>query len=132
MSLPDTNNLQVFIIEDDEHIAAIFKMAFERAGYDPLVIPNGRAAMECLLKMTPRLIVLDLHLPFVSGHEILAYVEATERLTEITIVIVSADHSEIERLKQEGYQGLLKPVGFRQMYNFAMQLHATGMGNPEI
>lgn len=130
--LSSTNHSQIVIIEDDEHIAAIFTLAFEKAGHAPLVISDGQAAMECLLDLniTPRLIILDLHLPFVSGREVLAYLEATQRLVETTTVIVSADQLEVEQLKNKGHQALLKPIGFRQMYEFALTLNAAESSNP--
>lgn len=125
------NQPQIVIIEDDEHIAAIFSLAFEKAGHAPLVISDGQAAMECLLEITPRLIILDLHLPFVSGREVLAYIEATQRLAETTTVVVSADQLEVEQLKNKGHQALLKPIGFRQMYEFALTLNAAESTPPQ-
>ena len=113
---------QVFIIEDDENIAAIFKAAIDQAGLTSEIISDGQTALEHLVNETPNAILLDLHLPFVSGQEILTYIRATERLAKTRVVVVSADVFKVEQLQKEGYETLLKPIGFRQMYALAVQL----------
>jgi len=122
---------QVFIIEDDENIAAIFKAAIDQAGLTSEIISDGQTALEHLVNETPNAILLDLHLPFVSGQEILTYIRATERLAKTRVVVVSADVFKVEQLQKEGYETLLKPVGFRQMYALAVQLKNSFLEPPE-
>ena len=122
---------QVFIIEDDENIATIFKAAMDQAGLTSEIIPDGQTALEHLANKTPNAIILDLHLPFVSGNEILTYLRANKRLAKTRVIVASADVLEVEHLQEEGYETLLKPVGFRQMYALAVQLRDSGAGMVE-
>ena len=59
------------IIEDSEDVALVFHTAMERADYAAETIYNGSVALERLAEVVPDLVVLDLHLPGVSGEQIL-------------------------------------------------------------
>ena len=52
-----------FVIEDDEDLSAIFVKALEAAGFKVEAIRDGEVAQKRLQETTPRVIVLDMHLP---------------------------------------------------------------------
>ena len=58
-----------FIIEDDKDMAAACVVALEEAGYDSIIINDGQTAMTLLTSKIPALVLLDLHLPYVSGRK---------------------------------------------------------------
>ena len=59
------------IVEDDDKLAEIFSEAVKAAGFAAIVAEDGRSALELLPSTTPTLILLDLHLPHISGSELL-------------------------------------------------------------
>lgn len=126
MDEPSTiENPLAFIIEDNESVAQVFKTAIERAGFEVELIPDGRMAMERLAVVIPALILLDLHLPFVSGTEILRYLHTEQRFTKTRVILATADLLKAETLEQEVDFVLTKPFGFLKLYELAQQLRAS-------
>ena len=114
MSLP-----LAFVIEDDELIAKIFSAAVEEAQYETVIIRNGIEALEVLSSRIPDLVVLDLHLPGISGINILREIRNDNRLKNTRVLIVSADATQTEYLRVQSDQILVKPVGFYMMREVA-------------
>jgi two-component system response regulator AdeR len=108
-----------FVIEDDEVIVQIFSTAVREAGYDAVVIRDGIQAMEKLKTEIPDLVVLDLHLPGISGINILREIRRDPRLEKTRVFIVSADTTQSEFLRMHADQVLIKPIGFHALREVA-------------
>ena len=74
---------------------------------------QGSLGIELARRHRPDLILLDLHLPDMSGEEVLQQLKAVEATSSIPIVIVSADASEetLVRLEEAGASSFItKPL----------------------
>jgi CheY-like chemotaxis protein len=69
--------------------------------------------------MTPHLVVLDLHLPGISGVEVLRQINADQRFAGMRVVITTADVQLAETLRDAADLILLKPVSYRQLADLA-------------
>ena len=113
----------VLIIEDDDHLANIFATGLQAANFEIEIVRDGRAALDRLAVMTPDIVVLDLHLPKVSGQEILKSIRGDTRLERTKIILATADPILAARLQNEVNLVLLKPITFRQLRDMATYLH---------
>ena len=113
------------IIEDDDDLAAIFAEATQSAGYEAETIHTGDKAITRLAEVTPFLIVLDLHLPGVTGPQILRLIRADERLKNIYVVIASADDRLAEYTRDKANMVLHKPVSFVQLRDLVQRLRSA-------
>lgn len=107
------------VIEDDPAQQTIFSRAVEMAGYTVEVIGQGEDALKRLAEVIPDLVVLDLHLPKVSGDEILATIRADERLATVPVILATADPLLAETLSDVSDLVLLKPISFTQLRDLA-------------
>ena len=110
------------IIEDDRDQADIFAYALQTAGFETEIIYDGRTALERLDQVVPSLVVLDLHLPYVSGDEILQYIRADARLAEAKVLLATANPHMAEVLQEQSDLVLLKPISFVQLRDLAKRL----------
>ena len=110
------------IVEDDEQLAAIFAIAMEEAEFETEIVHNGKVALERLADITPEAVVLDLHLPCVSGKDILFHIRADPRLAKVRVMLATADPIMAEELENEADLVLIKPVGFIQLRELAKRL----------
>ena len=99
----------VLIIEDDPDLAKLFKLVLEMSGYEATTIHNGTQAVDALFNdPLPEAIMLDMHLPGVSGEQIHAMM--TERGEAHRVIICSADVQLVERYRAAGVRALTKPT----------------------
>ncbi len=110
------------IIEDDEDLATIFSEALQLADLKPEIIVNGAAAAARLKEVTPAVVVLDLHLPQVSGATLLYQIRSTPALARTRVIIATADPVMAEGLSLEADLVLIKPISFTQLRDFASRL----------
>jgi CheY-like chemotaxis protein len=110
-----------FVIEDDEVIAKIFSTAVKEADYETVVIRDGIEAMERLKHEIPDLVVLDLHLPGISGINILREIRSDPRFIQTKVLIASADTTQSEFLRVYADKVLIKPIGFHKLREEAIQ-----------
>jgi len=116
------SNPLALVIEDDQDQADIFAYALEMAEFETETIPDGRAALERLAQVVPDLVVLDLHLPYVSGDEILQYIRADARLADTKVLLATANPQMADVLQDQSDLVLLKPISFVQLRDLAKRL----------
>ncbi|NTU74770.1 MAG: response regulator [Anaerolineaceae bacterium] len=110
------------VIEDDNKLADIFAQALTAAGYTTEINRDGITSMELLLHSTPALIVVDLHLPGVSGEKVLAFIRAESRFKDTRIILATADSQLAEVHREECDLALVKPITYTQLRDFAVRL----------
>ena len=116
------NNSLALIIEDNEDLGIIFEGALQEAGFETEAISDGQTALDRLSEITPVVVVLDLHLPHVSGNDILHQIRADERLADTRVILATADPMMAESLRSKANLVLLKPISFNQLSELAKRL----------
>lgn len=92
----------ILYVEDNVDYADLVLRGFQRHGVQQPVVhlEDGAAAVEYLQRTAaqqerrPHLIVLDLHLPKVSGLDVLRTVKQTPALSDIPVVILTTSAKE--------------------------------------
>lgn len=113
------DNPFALIIEDDTKSATIFSEALRQAEFETEIILDGYIALERLTATIPAVVLLDLHLPYASGIDILQHIRANQRLAKTRVIIVTADLFQAEALRDEVDLVLLKPISFSQLRDLA-------------
>jgi signal transduction histidine kinase/CheY-like chemotaxis protein len=123
-------NRRVLYVDDSPLLTAFAEHIF--AG-DPTVTLqtalDGRTALDLVLRQQPDLVVLDLHLPDMSGEALLRQLRADPRTRSIPVVIASADTAPatIGRLTGLGVAGhLTKPFTAAQLRELVSRLAGPG------
>ena len=89
-----TNN-SVMIIDDDLLIGRLLTHWLMQRGFDVEIAKNGRQALECLEKCDPpRLILLDIMMPFADGFEVLAEIRARKEWKKVPIIMLTSKSNE--------------------------------------
>jgi len=113
------------IVEDDRDISALFRHVLDIAGYHTEIILGGKEAITRLNSVRPDIVLLDLHLPGVSGTQILEHVRAEERLKAVPVVVITGYARDAESLPVEPDLVLMKPVNLEQLSNLVQRLRTT-------
>jgi DNA-binding response OmpR family regulator len=85
----------ILVVEDDRKIARVMTVYLEEAGFRVLHAKNGREAVEFAAKESPKLVILDLRLPDISGEEVC---QEMKEMRDVPIIIATAKSSEEERI----------------------------------
>ena len=116
------------IIEDDEDLASIFAEALRGVGFDVELVADGRLALERLTtEPPPFLVLLDMHLPYISGADLLTNViKKDERFANTIIIITTADARMGEAYTEQVDFVMIKPISFVQLRDLTSRLKPRG------
>jgi two-component system cell cycle response regulator DivK len=117
-------NELALIIEDDEDLANIFAEALRGVGFDVELAADGRLARERLKNgIAPYLILLDMHLPHISGADLLTQViRRDEQFANTIVIITTADARMGEAYTEQADFVLIKPISFVQLRDLTNRL----------
>lgn len=80
----------ILIVDDDASMRFLLKMLFESAGYQVVEAHHGAAALERLDEARPDLVVTDLMMPVMDGHQLIALLRSDAETQSIPILATSA------------------------------------------
>lgn len=141
-----TEDSAILLVEDNEDDVIFMKHALRTAGVtNPLmVVGDGAKAVDYLAghgvyadRATypqPAVVFLDLKLPFMMGHEVLAWIRQQSALEGlIVLVLTSSDEpSDVRRCYALGANSyLVKPLSARQLLALAKALNWTWLKRKE-
>ena len=102
----------VLVVDDDPEIRESLSELLDHRGYSVLQAENGRRALDVLKEIaarTPCIVVLDLAMPVLDGHQFLKYRAEDPILRHIPVVVVSGNPRPLQPL--EGIEAYLqKPL----------------------
>ena len=88
---------RVFVVEDDENIQEIVKLALESNGYEITLFDNAEDAVKEINKETPDLAIFDIMLPEMDGIEAIKLIREKDK--ELPLMILSAKNREIDKVR---------------------------------
>lgn len=80
---------KIAIIEDDSAISQMYRIKFESEGYEVDTAENGVLGLELAESMKPDIILLDLMMPEMGGHEMLKKLREQSWGHNIKVVILT-------------------------------------------
>ena len=115
-------NALAYVIEDDIDLSTIFADALDSVGYQVEQIKDGLKAQQRLKEEVPYLILLDMHLPHISGADLLTEIKADERFKDTTVILTTADARMAEAYEPMADFVMVKPISFVQLRDLTSRL----------
>ena len=81
--------MKIILVEDDEMLAEIYQTRLQLAGFTCLRANNGMAGLELIQKEIPDLVLLDLMMPIMSGHEVLQAMRSSDWGKDIKVIVLT-------------------------------------------
>lgn len=107
--------LKVLVVDDEPPIRKLLRMGLATANYHILEAPNAKTALG-LLSENPDLVILDLGLPDMDGHELLRTIRS--RAENVPIVVLSSRGDEAGKVRALDYGAddyVTKPFGMDEL-----------------
>ena len=86
----------MLVAGDHEDSAALTCKTLEAAGHRCSYVLDGRKALSWVLKQPPDALVLDLHLPGLSGVQLLEVLRSHHRLAKMSVIVVTGNPDRID------------------------------------
>ncbi|MDM7924402.1 MAG: response regulator [bacterium] len=93
------NQATILLVEDEPVFRLIYRGVLQNAGYTVIEAPDGQTGWEMIRERKPDLVLLDLILPRMSGHEVLHNIRSDASTRDIPVVIFSVmgQEKDVER-----------------------------------
>lgn len=111
----DPDDKVVLIIEDDLKFASILFKQANQKGFKGLSAATGEDGLLLTRKYTPDAIILDLHLPGMSGRHVLNELKNSPDLRHIPVHIISGNERSLDPIKEGALEYLVKPLGKKEL-----------------
>jgi EAL domain-containing protein (putative c-di-GMP-specific phosphodiesterase class I)/CheY-like chemotaxis protein len=89
----------ILIVDDDPDLRRLLVLVFESAGYTTLDVASAEAALETLTTVAVRALVLDNHLPVMSGIDLVRALRSNFATVTLPVLLLTADHAMPRRLE---------------------------------
>lgn len=87
------SDFTILIVDDVDANVLLLKLLISKAGYKTLTAYNGKEALDIIIKQNPDLILLDIMMPIMDGHEVARQLKEMPDKAEIPIIFLSALNS---------------------------------------
>ena len=107
--------IKVLVIDDEPPIRKLLRMGLSTQGYHVLEASNGKLALEKLAEQ-PALIILDLGLPDIGGHDLLRMIRARNESVPVVVLSSRGDEAgKVQALDLGADDYLTKPFGMDEL-----------------
>jgi two-component system KDP operon response regulator KdpE len=87
--------VRVLVVDDDAQILRALRTSLNARGYEVQTAPNGETALEILSRDNVDLVILDLGLPGIDGHEVIRRVRGW---SDVPIIVLSVRDSQEQKV----------------------------------
>lgn len=106
-----TAKAKILYVEDDFLNMELIRRMLNKWGYEMIGAESALDVISIVEREMPDLILMDMHLPEISGVELVYQLKARDDLQHIPIVALTADTQIYKACKAAGCEGFLnKPV----------------------
>ncbi|MDH5628643.1 MAG: response regulator [Gammaproteobacteria bacterium] len=111
-------NKKILLIEDEQAIREMLKLALERECFEVTEAEDARAGFQQLQKQPADLVIVDWMMPGESGVDLIKRIRKNEVLSEIPVIMLTARVEERDKVKGLDFGAddyITKPVALREL-----------------
>lgn len=113
----------VLIVEDDRFTASYTANILNK-DYDLIHTRTGEEGLLSYIDHPPDIVFLDIHLPGLSGHQVLKAIQKIDSDAHVTMLSVDTEKTSVETAAGSGAQGFLKkPVSKERLLSAVLKSH---------
>lgn len=101
---------KVLLVDDVKFFLELERSFLDREGFEVLTAEGGRDAIDIVRRERPAVVLLDLHMPGMSGDEVCRAIKADPELCKTPVIMVTSGQKEEEwqRCRAAGCDGFLR------------------------
>ena len=111
--------MNILVVEDDELVANLVRLIFEREGHKVTQIADGGEAQRMISKQkAPDIVLLDYMLPNMSGVDLLKEIRKSKTWKDVPVIFLSgrASGADVETAMKAGASDYVtKPFGIHDL-----------------
>lgn len=109
----------ILVVDDDDSVRDLFSRVLQMEKYQVWEATSGRRGLELAREIRPDLVLLDVHLPDLSGVDVCRQIKTDPALEDVLVVLCSGEATSMEQ-KIDGLQTgaddyLFKPLGYQEL-----------------
>jgi DNA-binding response OmpR family regulator len=81
---------RIVIADDDQDILDLVVFKLTQAGFETVAVSDGEAALSAIEADPPRLAILDVMMPGLSGIEVLRRIRANQATRDLDVILLTA------------------------------------------
>ena len=122
----------ILIIEDEVEIAQYIQFSLKHFGHDTAIAYDGLEASHLLPTVQPSTILLDLHLPYVDGFELLDQIKQLPHLADTKVVLMSGWSDLPAKVIDQADLVLTKPISLATLRTLETKLNFKVNANKKV
>jgi two-component system, NtrC family, response regulator AtoC len=110
--------VNILLVEDVKGVRQSLSEFLRQAGHGVMECSHGEDALAVLEKQTVDLVLSDIQMPVMDGHELLRKIKSSDRLKDVEVVLFTGyGHvkSAVEAMRNGAADYLIKPVDIREL-----------------
>lgn len=88
--MTEPNKTRILVADDDQDILDLVVFKLNQAGYEVVPVSDGIAALAAIEADPPRIAILDVMMPGLSGIDVLRKVRANEATKDLDVILLTA------------------------------------------
>jgi DNA-binding response OmpR family regulator len=103
----------VVLIDDSRQVLATLGHVLRTAHYDVQTAEDGMSGLALVRRLRPKIVILDLFLPHMSGYEVMDAIRSDSSLEGIFIIVITGmarDEQELMQMASKADLCMTKPV----------------------
>jgi two-component system KDP operon response regulator KdpE len=106
---------RILVVDDEPQIRKFLEISLRSQGYTVAQAATGREGLERLATHGAELVVLDLGLPDLEGHEVLRELRAWSRVPVIVLSVRASEAEKVRALDAGANDYVSKPFGIQEL-----------------
>src|SRR5918999_1916558 len=106
---------RVLVVDDDAQMLKAVTNALSARGYDVVTAASGETALSVAAEEELDLVLLDLGLPGIEGHEVIQRLRAWSELPVIVISVRDGQEEKVAALDAGADDFVTKPFGMKEL-----------------
>jgi two-component system KDP operon response regulator KdpE len=106
---------RVLVVDDDAQILRAVRTSLQARGYDVVTAPNGETALDRLATEPAELVILDLSLPGIDGHEVIRRLRSFSDVPVLVLSVRDAQDDKVAALDAGADDYVTKPFAIGEL-----------------
>ncbi|MEO8032946.1 MAG: response regulator [Acidobacteriota bacterium] len=102
------NKPRILVVDDDGPILILMRNLLREFGFEPAVASTGIQALQLVGEAPPDLVLLDMHMPGMSGAEVVRALRVQSGLDRIPILMLSGAPVSTAEIAELGANGAVQ------------------------